>query len=269
MTKTDIINNYLKILDLQNINTLQDITKLIQAHEATFAFSSMKVLLEDNISLELEDIYNSLVLNKKGGYCFEHNKLIYEVLKELGFDVKFYLARVVNNFEGNEPQTHRFTILNYENKRYLIDVGIGFRSPTEPILFSEEVTTTNLEVNFWVKEFEDSLFGLMSEVSGQPFRITKFDLKYCNEGDFEMGHFYSHKHPCAVFVNNLVISIIKEKETLSLRNNTYLKISSTSIEKITIKSLEEFIQIIKNDFNCSFDFEQCKKVYDKYIDICI
>ncbi len=57
-----------------------------------------------------------------------------------------------------------------------------------------------------------------------------------------MGHFYSHKHPKAVFVNNLVISVINENTILSLRNNNYLKSNEENKEEIIIKNLEQFFK---------------------------
>ena len=252
MTTTEIVNNYLKELNFSNdIKTLQHLTKLIQAHEKTFAFSSMKVLLKDKISLELQDIYKSIVVQKRGGYCFEHNKLFYEVLKELGFDVQFFLARVINNTDNEVPQTHRFTLLTLDNERYLIDVGIGFRSPAVPVHFTELLTNSHLGISYSVKEFEDKTFGLQLIQNNKPFRVTKFDLNPCYEADFEMGHFYSHKHPCAAFVNNLVISVIGENEIRSLRNSNYVKIYENNQEETVIESLEQFHSILKNDLNCS------------------
>ena len=124
---------------------------------------------------------------------------------------------------------------------------------------------TNLGINFWVEEFDNNLYGLMNSENNQAFRITKFDLKYCNEGDFEMGHFYSYQHPCAVFVNNLVLSCIKEETTYSLRNNTYLKIQKDNVENIKIKDATEFYEILKTDFNCSFTLNESTKLYDEYI----
>ena len=266
MTKKDIVHNYLKELGFDtNINSLKDITQLIQGHEKTFSFSSMKVLLKDEISLELQDIYSSLVVQKRGGYCFEHNKLFYEVLNELGFDVEFYLARVINNMDTEVAQTHRFTLLNFNNEKYIIDLGIGFRSPCVPVKFAEEPTNSHLGISYNVKEFEDKTFSLQLIQNDINFRVTKFDLNKCYEADFEMGHFYSHKHPCASFVNNLVISLIKEDEIRSLRNKSYLKINEKSQEEIIIKSVEQFHSILKNDLNCSFSLDEVQSIYTNYI----
>jgi len=266
MTTKEIVNQYLKQLGFENnIHTLSDITKLIQAHEQTLAFSSMKVLLKDEISLELKDIYKSLVVQKRGGYCFEHNKLFYEVLKELGFDVEFYLARVVNNTQNEVPQTHRFTLLHYQNERYVIDVGVGFRSPRVPVKFTKQNTKSHLDISYSIKEYEDKTFGLQLIQNNSGFRVTKFDLNPCYEADFEMGHFYSHKHPCASFVNYLVVSTITSDAIHSLRNSDYLIIRKDKQEEIKIENLEQFDSILKNDLNCTFEEDEIKFIYEHYI----
>ena len=266
MTTKDIVNNYLQRLDFdKNIKSLQDITKLICGHAQTFAFSSMKVVLKEEISLDLEAIYESIVVQKRGGYCFEHNKLFYEVLKELGFDVEFYLARVVNNLEVEVPQTHRFTLLNFEDEKYLIDVGIGFRSPCVPVKFGGKVVNSHLGISYTIKEFEDKTYGLQLIQNGETFTATTFDLNKCYEADFEMGHFYSHKHPCAGFVNNLVVSCIFSDKIVSLRNSNYLKIYADSKEETVIEDVEQFQSILKDDFNCRFTLDEIKPIYEKYI----
>ena len=259
-----ITKNYLNQLNIKKVETLDDITLLIQAHLANFAFASTKVLLKEEIPLELESIYNNIVVNKRGGYCFEHNKLFFEVLKDLGFDVKFYLARVVNNGSHDVPQTHRFTLLKFNKKNYLVDVGIGFRSPTGPILFSTEVTTTPLGQRYYIKTFEDNTYALVID-EDEPFILTTFDLKRCSEADFEMGHFYSHKHPCAAFVNNLVISLFTNREIRSLRNSDYIKLYKDHQEEITIESLEQFSTILKEELNLNFTANEVQFFYENYV----
>jgi len=68
MKNKQIIKNYLDMLNIvYSIKTLEDITKLIKAHLRTYAFSSLKVLLKEDISLDLESIYENIVVKKEVG----------------------------------------------------------------------------------------------------------------------------------------------------------------------------------------------------------
>ena len=46
-----------------------------------------------------------------GDYYFEHNALMYEVLKSLGFNVRILIVKVLNNQDIDSPRTHRITLL--------------------------------------------------------------------------------------------------------------------------------------------------------------
>lgn len=264
MTTEQIIQAYLDHLNITEVTNLNDITKLIQAHEEAFAFSSLKVLLQEEITLDLESLYKSLVLQKRGGYCFEHNKLLYEALQYLGFNVEFYLARVINNSDIQVPQTHRFTLLKYGGEQYLIDVGIGFRSPNVPVLFSSNETVSHLNIAYKITQ-QNGVFYLQLLEKGKWFKATQFDLHPCYEADFELGHFYSHRHQDAVFVNNLVVSKVTPKCIYSLRNNHYVQINAEGYHSIVIKDKQDFIDVIRQDFDLKYDDNELTILYNTHV----
>ncbi len=257
MENREIVENYLNVLNIDyEIKTLEDITKLIKAHLGTLPFSSLKVLLKEEISLDLQSIYENIVVKNRGGYCFEHNKLMYEVLKELGFNVTHYLARVVNNTNIMKAQTHRFTLLTLNDEKYLIDVGIGFRSPSVPVKFGDQASISHLGVAYNIVELEDKTFSMQLIEKNKPFIATKFDLNRCYESDFEIGHFYSYKNPQAIFVNNFVASLIQDNVINSLVNNKYFKIYKDRTEEIEIKNSEQLEQILRDELNLEFTAEE-------------
>lgn len=264
MNNNQIIEKYLYTLGVGKVNDLKDIAKLLRAHLKLFAFCSMRVLLKEEISLDLKHIYENIVKKRRGGYCFEHNKLIYECLKYLGFDVKPYLARVVNNTDAMPPKTHRFTVLNYEKKMYLIDLGIGFRSPSVPVEFGGEPSVSHLGVEYKIIS-EDKGFAMQLIENGKPYVPIKFDLKECYEGDFELSHFYSHKHPDAVFVNNLIVSCVGDDGIYSFRNGVYFKVYQNSKEEIIIKNKKQFETILMDDFNLNFTSKEVGLVFDQFL----
>ncbi len=63
-----------------------------------------------------------------------------------------------------------------------------------------------------------------------------------------MGHFYSHKHPDATFVNNLVVSRILDREVRSLRNREYWVLSESGDQKWEIRGAEQLREILSGEF---------------------
>ncbi len=264
MTSKQIAQGYLKALDISEVKTLEDVSNVMKAHLDTFAFSSVKAILNENISLELVDIYEDIVIKRRGGYCFEHNKLLFEVLKELGFKVESYIARVLLDRDYMPPYTHRFTMLEYENEKYILDVGIGSHSPYTLIKFDINETTINhLGIEYKISQEDDGAFIAYRIKDEKPFIILRFYLTQCYDCDFELGHFYSHKHPNAVFVNNLTVEKMNSEVIYDLVNNKFSKFYKDKTEKIKVQNIDELSKILKEDFNLDYTDEEIKIVYDK------
>ena len=232
----NIIEEYLKSLDIdKKIVNLQDIEELIKKHIKQFPFTSIPVLLKKELSLELPAIFEKIVKRKEGGYCFEHNKLMYEALLYCGFKVESYFARVLNDKDIIAPLTHRFTLLTYKESRYIVDVGFGYLSASKPVKFGDEYTTTEQEITYRIKKNNDNTYALQILNEDTFCTLYKFDLHPCYEIDFELGHYYSHKHPKASFVNNMVLSSILKDEVLTIVNNNFVKCTLHIQKKLKLK----------------------------------
>ncbi|MGB7551298.1 MAG: arylamine N-acetyltransferase [Chromatiaceae bacterium] len=65
------------------------------------------------------------------------------------------------------------------------------------------------------------VYHLQTAIDGAFQSVYQFELAHYNLADCEVGYFYSHRHPSAPFVNNLVASRILDNEIRSLRNRDY------------------------------------------------
>ena len=249
-----LLEHYLDALNIKVQKLSLGLVKELQKkHLATFSFNNIAVLLGEEISLELEDIVEKIVTKGLGGYCFEHNALIYEVLKRLGFEVRLLVGKVLNNQNIEPPRTHRITLLSFEGEEYLVDVGFGPYCPTEPI---KVANISSYKTHRLIEE--EGAYKLQLSVESNFFTLYKFDLETYTQADCIMGNFYSSNYKDAVFVNNFVISLIKEESILSLRNNTYHRIKEDVTEILQIDSDDDLYEIVNNDFGIALNREQCE-----------
>ena len=245
----DICNEYMRALGLQKRNPdLGFLTDITRRHAAQLPFSSVGPLLGDELPLDIESVYQRIVVGQRGGYCFEQNSLLYEVLKELGFSVNLYLARVIYNQEIHPGLTHRITLVKLDGKRYIVDVGFGPLGPGKPVRMSEEETNENFRV-FRVAEPDPGEFHMQTLKDGGFYSMYKFELSRYDQADCEIGHFYSHKHPAASFVNNLVVSRIMDHEIRSLRNRDFRVITESGEQQTTIKDAAQLGAILDTQFD--------------------
>lgn len=263
MQNNEMVQGYLNHLNLLNRKLDFDfLSAVVARHVATFAFSSVGCWLDDNLPLDLESLYHRIVVKRGGGYCFEQNGLLYGILEDLGFSVTLYLARVIYNQDTHPGLTHRITMVEYEGERYVLDVGFGPLGPRSPVSMSGAESQDGDKI-FRIAEGRTGEFHMQMLKKGEFFSLYRFELARYGQSDCELGHFYSHQHPDAAFVNNLVASLILETETRSLRNLEYwvTQKSGTQIQKIS--SSEQLRRILVGELGVQITEKESCQLYER------
>lgn len=257
-----LCNSYLdEINEYRNYPDFDFLQSLHKKHITNFSFNNINLLLGEEISLDVIDIYEKIVTKGHGGYCFEQNKLFYEVLQNLGYDVRFVLGRVLSNRHIDAPRTHRVTILTFKEKYYLVDVGFGPMSPRGPLLLQDKYEETIGGVLFRIDQIGDNEYKVSNWFNDEFYTMYTFDLARYSEADCTVGNYYSYTHPKAVFLNNLVVSLITSERTLSLRNCSYFRISEEMTDKIEITDQAQLQEFLSADFGISITSDEAKTLF--------
>jgi N-hydroxyarylamine O-acetyltransferase len=116
--------------------TLDTLQMLHRLHPAVIAFENLDPLMERPVRLQLSDIEQKLVVERRGGYCFEHNLLFKAVLESMDFKVTPIGAGVLWGHEDGYVPTglhHMGLIVDVNGVPYLADVGFGGQVATGPL----------------------------------------------------------------------------------------------------------------------------------------
>lgn len=116
--------------------TLQTLEMIHRLHPQTIPFETLDPLMELPVRLQLSDIEQKLVIERRGGYCFEHNLLLKAVLESMDFGVTPIAAgNLWGHPEGYIPDTlkHMALIVDVGGVPYLADVGFGSQTLTAPL----------------------------------------------------------------------------------------------------------------------------------------
>ncbi len=94
--------NIIKYLDRIKVKTrinadLESLKLIQKQHLLTVPFENLDIHLYNNVKTDLNDLYNKIVNNKRGGICYELNWLLNSLLLEIGFNVKVYGAKVIED----------------------------------------------------------------------------------------------------------------------------------------------------------------------------
>jgi N-hydroxyarylamine O-acetyltransferase len=243
-----ITDRYLGALGLGRTDpSLSFLREIIVRHLSRFPFSNVSVWLGHELPLDLESIAWRVIVQGRGGYCFELNGLLYGVLEELGFSPRLCMARVM--LDKSEPTglTHRITLVDLEGERYLVDGGFGPWGPRQPIGLSQTVIREPGRA-FRVTEPQAGDFHLQTATDGDFQSLYRFELAHYNQADCELGHFYSHRHPQAPFVNNLVAARILDDQIRSLRNRDYWIIDRQGRHQRTVSDAQMLRSVLDDEF---------------------
>lgn len=187
--------------------TIKTLNGIASAHAQAIPFENLDVLLGRSISLEPETIFQKLVHQRRGGYCFEQNGLLLDVLRALDFKVVPISARVrwQQPRDFTPPRTHLFLRVELDGESWLADVGVGGLSLTSAIRLIEDITQeTPHETRRLVRE--DGRWFHQVLLSSEWADVCEFTLEEMPLIDRELANWFTSAHPQSHFRNRLLVA---------------------------------------------------------------
>ncbi len=100
--------------------------RLQHAHRLAIPFENLDVILGRGIAIDEASVFAKLVTARRGGYCFEQNRLFGDALTALGIEHRPLLARVwLGVTDTVPPLTHTFSLVTVEEREWVADPGFG------------------------------------------------------------------------------------------------------------------------------------------------
>lgn len=230
--------------------TFEVLSSLHAAHVAAIPFENLDVLLGRGIRLDLESIQQKLVRDRRGGYCFEHNRLFTEVLLALGFRVTTLAARVLWNVPNPAamPRTHMTLLVDCGGGPYIADVGFGGVALTDPIPFHATKTAATRRI-----------FPIGQEYFHQVWRneawadVYRFTLEPHGPADYELANWFTSTHPASRFRQNLIVARAGQGRHRALLNRELtIRHADGRVEKRSVDTPQELLTLLADEFELHF-----------------
>src|SRR5688572_22583821 len=202
--------------------TIETLRAFHLLHAQAIPFENLNPFLRIPVVLDIDSLYQKLVLNKRGGYCFEHNLLLAEALKTLGYKVKGLGARVLWNIpEGIvTARGHMLLLIEIDHDYFIADVGFGGLTLTSPLALKPDLEQNTPHEKFKLIQSADG-YVLLANVQDAWKRIYSFGLQENFLIDYEVTSWYLSNHPTSHFVTGLIAALPFEKGRHTLRNNDF------------------------------------------------
>ena len=266
MSNAQITQAYLADLNLEKSSLDLDFLNALQSkHIAQYNFNNIAVLLGQELPLDPESLFNKIVKRRRGGYCFEHNKLVFTVLSELNFDVRLLLSKVVYNQDIEVARTHRVTLLTLAGEDYIVDSGFGHLGACFPVKIELGLVQKQGDAQYRINKNENGEYCYQVFKAVDFFTLYTFDFHHYTESDCLLGHFYSHKHPDAAFVNNLVVCRKFLNDIQSLRNNEFHHVKAGITQTTKIISVMQLHQLLIDVYLFDHDIAISEFLFHKFV----
>jgi len=185
--------------------TLETLDAITAHHTTAIPFENLDVLLGREISLEPAALQRKLILERRGGYCFEQNSLLLLVLQKLGFVAAPLSARVrwQRPRDFTPPRTHVFIRVDLDGEKWLTDVGVGGLSLTSAIrLNTAAEQSTPHEPRRIIHE--DGRFFHQVRFGADWHDVCEFTGEEMPLIDREVANWFTSSHPQSHFKNRLI-----------------------------------------------------------------
>jgi N-hydroxyarylamine O-acetyltransferase len=208
---------------------------LQRAHRLAIPFENLDVILGRGVGIDSDAVFAKLVTARRGGYCFEHNRLFLDALDALGFTARPLLARVWLGAEHVPPLTHAISLVTIAGQDWIADAGFGGSySPPMPLADGEEALGPD-GARFRLSR--DPSYGWMLDRQGDPTttdgRVStadpelfagaqySFELNTAYPADFALGNRWTSTAPGTRFTTLRLVSIVLPRGFASLNDRTY------------------------------------------------
>jgi len=228
----------------------QTLQGLHLAHMQNVAFENLDIGLKRPILLTEEALWSKIILQKRGGFCYELNGLFAWLLKEIGFDVSYLNARVFNR-EGELgiDFDHLALLVSEPNEttHWLADVGFG-DSFNLPLRFEESEEQVQGLRSYRLEQAGDGYITWQKNYDGSWERQYFFDLEPRQFPiDYEPACFYHQTSPESSFTRGGVISRATPDGRVSLEDE---RLILTKNRERTVRPINkhEYQKLLKEYF---------------------
>lgn len=248
------------------------------AHRQHIPFENLDVRLGRTIPTDPGAIFAKLVEARRGGFCFEHNRLLSGMLEAMGFENRMLLARVTF---GDPPElpplTHCLLLVTLGDAQMIADAGFG-GTYCPPMILEDgaearsgdgarhrlrRIGTPGTLPGEWLVERigpPETTDGRGRSASAWETQFA-FDLTQTAPADLVMGSHFASTHPAARHVNCHVASRCLPDGFVSLlERELSVYHAGAPVERRTVADAQDYAATLAQHFGIALPVEDIERL---------
>lgn len=180
-----------------------------EAHSYSVPYENLEIMDRKPLSLDIESLYDKIVVRRRGGYCFEVNGLFSWLLGRLGFGPIEYFGRWIWGEPLKVPlKRHRISKVVLGGIPYICDIGVGVPTYVRPLVFEVGLVQEQCGLKFRIMQDETLGYVVQRAMKGKDWEnFFSFTEESAQPIDFYYAHYWCTTHPDSIFLNNTMVHL--------------------------------------------------------------
>lgn len=225
------INGYLRRINYDNGLVYKNLTTLKELHRhhvLAIPFETLDIHNQIPILLQMDSLYQKVILDKRGGYCYELNVLFHRLLSVCGFHVSLVAGRLLHGHGFGREFEHLALVVELHGRQWLVDVGYGDFSMVPLAIMPGEIQSDGRKYYQIIDSVQvdgRSYLGVAKwNVAKQDFTIDYiFTTEPRELVDFAAMHEFHQTSPESHFARSLICTIPTLDGRITLINNKLVR----------------------------------------------
>jgi N-hydroxyarylamine O-acetyltransferase len=211
-----------------------------------------------------DGIWQKIVGDKRGGYCFELNTLLGQALEALGFSAIPVLARVRMGAAEGGIRNHLAHIVTLDGTEWLVDAGFGSSTPAEPVNLTSGEPQEIFGRTYRIRRDQAAGEEVLERLKGEDWQsLYGFDRLPPKTIDIEAANYLCATWEKSSFPTNMKLYRLTDEGRLSFINGTARKVSGGEDRSWQIDSLEELETFMTADMGLDYDPDTIRAIWTK------
>lgn len=231
--------------------TLETLRELVRLHTQTIPFENLNPLARLPVDLSPAALQRKLIGERRGGYCYEQNSLLSNVLRQLGYRIVELAARIVWSRPPDAPvlpRTHMLLRVELQGESHIVDVGFGGMTLTGVLRLVPDIEQATPHNPFRLVR-QGETFTMQASVRSEWCSIYRFDLQEQTSADYELLNWYSSTHPNSRFLIDLIAARTTDDRRYALCNKHFTVHHLDGLsERHVVASVRELYELLEDVF---------------------
>ncbi|MBN8831046.1 MAG: arylamine N-acetyltransferase, partial [Sphingomonadales bacterium] len=276
MTSPDRLAAYLRHLrlDAPPEPTSEGLARVQAAHRETIGFANFELLLGAPVRIDSEAAFDKLIARRRGGFCFEQNRLYSDMLTALDMPNRALLARVRLGLAPDDipPRTHVLLLVELEGGLWIADAGFGGSFvPPMPLVDGTTAHTGDGAAHRLTRigASGDLMGQWLLERAGPPTATDgraaqhldwqpqyTFDLAPVAQADLDQGSHWAATRPYTRFTTLHIASIALPDGFASLLDTSLSLYRGSATEKRELVTPQDYLAALGDLFGFDYSAEE-------------